>query len=205
MLSKRKYSWGKMEKLLSIRNITNSYVLQNLPFIYAWDGCDSTSAVFSRGKCEIIKLIHKAKEIQSSCSTSADTTPSPAQLVSVLLRIFVKMYGEKPDDTLDSLRYIKYTESAATSTKMLQPERLLSSEFSGLFYSLRVHLQVLIWNILCYCQLFPWSWGWEMRNGILSLVFSKELIKFLRCKFKILCKIPCSTSICSCRNMVSCA
>ena len=114
------------------------------------------------------------------------------------------MYGGKPSDNLDYLRYIKYMEYAATSTKTLQPELLPPTERASFFHSLRVHLQVMIWSSLGQFQYDPCGWGWEMKNGVLAPVMTdldhapKELLKFVRCKCKVMSKSPCSTKLCSC-------
>lgn len=85
MHSERKKSPGKMTKLLSIHEITdttNSYVLQNSPVIHACGGCDSTSALLRCGKCEMIGLIQKSKEMQSCFFILPNATASPAQAAS---------------------------------------------------------------------------------------------------------------------------
>ena len=49
-----------LKKQISIQELaekTNHAVLQNLLLIHAWDGCDSTSAVYRHRKCAIIKII----------------------------------------------------------------------------------------------------------------------------------------------------
>lgn len=63
---------------------------------------------FGHGKCEIIRLIHKSKEIQSCFATLVDATVSPAKVASAGSQIFANMYGGKLVDTLNSLRCIKY-------------------------------------------------------------------------------------------------
>lgn len=68
----------------------------------------------------IIRFICKSKEIQSCCAALADATASPAEVASAESKNLVKMYGGRPDDTLNSHRFIKYMEYA-TSTKELQP------------------------------------------------------------------------------------
>ncbi|CAE1259252.1 unnamed protein product [Acanthosepion pharaonis] len=109
MRSDRKKSQEKLKKLHNIRELTektNSYVCK----ICQLSIRGMAVTVFVRVECEIITLIHKSKEIHTSCATLADATASPVQVTSVGSQILVNMYGGKPGDTPDFLRYIKYTE-----------------------------------------------------------------------------------------------
>ena len=125
LLSGSTESRRKLKKLISICELaekTSRGVLQNLLLIHAWSGCDSTSAIYGHGKCAIIKIIQKFESVLSCCKTLADDAASYSHIASAGSQIFVKMYGRKPSYNLDYLRYIKYMEYAATSTKTLQPE-----------------------------------------------------------------------------------
>ena len=116
----------------------------------------------------------------------------------------MKMYARKHSANLDYLRYVKYMEYAATSTKTLQPERLPPTERAAFVHSIHVHLLVMIWKSLGQCQYDPYSWGWEMKNDVLTPVMAdlnpkpEELLKFLRCKCKFTSKSPGSINLCSC-------
>lgn len=162
------------------------------------------SAVFGYEKCEIIRLIHNSKEIQSCCAALADATASPAQVASAESQIFVSMYEGKPSNTLNSLRYINYIQYTATSTKKLQPRKLPPTEKSALFHSLHLHLQAMIWKTLGHCQIDPCSWVCEMKSGTLVPVLinldpaPEKLLSFVHCKCKIPSKSPCRTNICFC-------
>ena len=175
LLSGIKKSRRKLKKLISICELaekTSRAVLQNLLLIHAWSGCDSTSAIYGHGKCAIIKIIQKFESVLSCCKTLADDAASYSHIASAGSQIFVKMYGRKPSDNLDYLRYIKYMEYAATSTKTLQPEWLPPTERAAFIHSPRVHLQVMIWKSLGQCRYDPCSWGWKMKNGVLAPVMT---------------------------------
>ena len=80
-------------------------------------------------------------------------------------------------------------EYAATSTKMLQPQPLPSTEREQPSFTAYVST----------CRL-----GWEIKNGVLAPVMTdldpapEEFLKFVRCKCKVKSKSPCSTKLCSC-------
>ena len=207
LLSESKQSRRKLKKLISFRELaekTSRAVFQDLLLIHAWGGCGSTSAIYGHGKYAIIKIIQKSESLLSCCKTLADDAASYSLIASAGWQIFVKMYCGKPSDNLDYLRYIKYMEYAATSTKMLQPERLPPTERAAFFHSLRVHLQLMIWKSLGQCQYDPCSRGWGMKNGVLAPVMTdlnpapEGLLKFVRCKCKVTSNSPCSTKLCSC-------
>ena len=121
-------------------------------------------------------------------------------------RIFISMYGGKPDDSLTKLRHACYREIAETNSSMLRPERLPPTERTSFQHSLNVHLQVMIWKSLNVVHMEPCEWGWFVENGRLSPVMNDmapapdDLLKYVRCKCKTSSTNPCSTNMCSYRN-----
>lgn len=73
--------------------------------IHVWGVCDSTSAIFGRGECEIILHIFM-NEMRSSLVALLELMQLP--LVPKLhrrgSRFFFNMYGEKPCDILDIMK-----------------------------------------------------------------------------------------------------
>ena len=55
--------------IIIIKNVASnplSHVKENLLFIHAWGGCNTTSAVFGQGKTAVLKFVESNTNIQSS-------------------------------------------------------------------------------------------------------------------------------------------
>ena len=85
------------------------------------------------------------------------------------------------------------------------PENLPPSPSAAFYHSLRVHLQVIIWESMEEINLDPLEWGWKINEDSLVPIMtdmdpaSAHLLQFIRCK----CKTEnrrCATMICSCRK-----
>ena len=121
-------------------------------------------------------------------------------------RLFVITYGGKQEDSLNSLRYIKFMEMVSSSKASLDPQKLPPTERAAHYHSLRVHLQVIIWKKLSNNRLNPKQWGWKLEGSAFTPTMTDlnaapdNLLKFVRCKCKLSSKNPCSTNMCSCRK-----
>ena len=108
-------------------------------------------------------------------------------------------------------RYNKFLDAVSTSKSALAPEKLPPTERSARFHSLRVHLQIIIWQTMDTAVLEPKDWGWKENGTTLSPILSddvvapEKLLKYIRCKCKLSAKNPCGGNACSCRkNGLSC-
>ena len=97
-------------------------VLPHILAIHAWGGSDTTSAVFDQGKCRILKLAQKSQEMRQWCAVFAQEDTTRDAVGEAGERIFISMYGGKPDDSLTKLRHARYREIAATNSSVLRPE-----------------------------------------------------------------------------------
>ena len=85
----------------------------------------------------------------------------------------------------------------------INPERLPPTEKAALYHTLRVHLQIMIWETLDNNVLDPLEWGWHLNSGTLEPVYTNydiapdALMNFIRCK----CKTECTSMKCSCQKM----
>jgi len=59
-------------------------------------------------------------------------------------RLFVITYGGKQEDALNNLRYMKFMEMVLSSKASLDLQKLPPTERAAHYYSLQVHLQVII-------------------------------------------------------------
>ena len=65
-------AWNIRDAEFGIRDIKN-----DLLFLPAWTGCDSTSAIFGKGKVTIVKLLRKSKVLQHISEVFMNDDSSP--------------------------------------------------------------------------------------------------------------------------------
>ena len=181
-------------------------ITSHLLFLHAWSGCDTTSATFGQGKTSLMKRFKESKELQQISSLMSENTTTAEQIGKAGMRLFVITYGGKQEDSLNSLRYIKFMEMVSSSKTSVDPQKLPPTERAAHYHSLRVHLQVLIWKKLSNNDLDPKQWGWKLEGSVFTPVMTdldagpKSLLQFVRCKCKISTRNPCGTNVCSCRK-----
>ncbi|KAG1668548.1 Protein FAN [Nymphon striatum] len=66
---------------------------EHLLFIHAWSGCDSTSAIFGKGKASFLNLVKKSKIIQLVSETICDYWATQSDVGDASMKAFVELYG----------------------------------------------------------------------------------------------------------------
>ncbi|KAG1665078.1 hypothetical protein GQR58_019552 [Nymphon striatum] len=178
---------------------------EHLLFIHAWSGCDSTSAIFGKGKSSFLNLVKKSKIIQLVSETICDYWATQSDVGDASMKAFVELYGGNSASSLKQLRYSKYLDMICKG--VLQPEKLPPTERAAYYHGLRVHVQVIEWQMLDEASnLDPKEWGWKSTDGYLTPITTdkeiapKELLKVIRCNCKTSSKNQCGTNICTCRK-----
>jgi len=122
------------------------------------------------------------------------------------LKLNSMIYGGKPDESLNHLRYVAYMNQLATSFLRPRPERLPPSGRAAHFHVCRVHLQVVQWKTLMRDFLDPQDWGWKLVDGQLIPIATdleaalEDILNVVRRKCKADSSNPRGTRLCSCRK-----
>ena len=128
---------------------------------------------------------------------------TPEQVVGKAgARLFVILFGDKHDDDLNYLRYVKFLEMVYQQVKLFTPQKLRPTKRAAHFHGLRVHLKVMLWKRLKHQDLEfdPEQWGWKLDGTQPSPTMTdlaagpEALLQFFWCKCKL------SSNTCSCRN-----
>jgi hypothetical protein len=169
-----------------------SYIL----FVHAFSGCDTTSAVYGKGKKQILKLIENERELSNWVKIfyKLDATHNEIKIAGE--SIFLSLYGSKAgQDTLDSLRFKLFQKSLKKS--VIKLESLPPTSDSAALHAFRTYYQVQLWS---GNKLKPEEWGWTRTNDILLPLKTnlepapEHILKLVSC----CCKGECSTAKCSC-------
>ena len=195
---------GRKAKLWDIKTARakiGTETCKRLLFAHAISGCDTTSRMMNIGKSLPVKLLRKSTLFQKiadvfmAANTHQETEEAGEKAV-------VLLYGGEEKDSLNHLRYVKYVQKVAISTKSFQPSSLPPSSSAAKYHCFRVYFQVQSWENLNDASLDPRQWGWEVDNSMLVPMLtdlpaaSEELLTVIRCN----CQTDCTTTRCTCRK-----
>ena len=80
-------------------------VKENLLFIHAWSGCDSTSAILGKGKPSFYNLVKKSSVMQGISDTISDYWATRTEVGQASVKAFIQLYGGK-SESLRQLRLV---------------------------------------------------------------------------------------------------
>ena len=206
-VSSRKLQPKKM--LIAIRDVVKalgSDVAESLLVVHAISGCDATSSLFGHGKKSLFRKLTTTPNLRQFLDVISSLHATQDDVISAGLSIMSCIYGGKPTDSLNFLRYAAYYHLVTSSTCAVLPERLPPTRNAAKFHVLRVHLQVLQWKTLMLTSAVPTDWGWKLLNGkFVPITTDKEIapeniLNVVRCKCNLSSRRPCNTMLCSCRK-----
>lgn len=168
-------------------------------FLHASTGCDTTSALYKKGKRTAWKLLSTSEDLRNKVKIFNMPGAIRSDLEAAGENFLLHLYGDRRCKTLNELRYFtlhkkvaRQKVSASFDLASLPP----TSEASSLHF-LRVYLQVQQW---LGNQLPPTEWGWCLLQGNLLPIPSnrppapEHLLQLITCN----CKNNCSKK-CDCR------
>ena len=198
-------------------------IKEDLLFLHAWSGCDSTSHFFGKSKATIMKILVKSGKLRSITQVMMDPRSSQ-EAVGRASALAVKLVysGQENDDikeirlvippyiffltktllTLICYRYNKYMDMACNG--VVHPEKLPPTERAAHFHGLRSFHQICEWSLMERHNCSAEEWGWSMKDNTLVPIAtdltiappSLDLKNLVRCQ----CKGPCRTGVCTCRK-----
>ena len=200
-----KYPFFFQQKTLQDWNIRDVEVLvkdvkDDLLFIHAFSGCDSTSAIFGKGKVGFAKLFRKCNDLKMIAKTVMNPASTPEQIGNVSAIAFKALYGSVKDKSLTKIRYNKYIDISFRC--VYQPEKLPPTNRTAFFHGLRVFYQIMQWKSLETTNgldLLNWRW---MKIGTTVTPITTDadyapvdLLHIIKCNCKS--SNACSTNVCT--------
>ena len=179
------------------------HISNNILFGHAFGGCDSVSSLFGVGKKTPLVKLRESSFFREQAAVFVDESRSHEDIIQAGEKAAVLLYGGKDDDSLNTLRYVKYLRQLSTSTTAVDPRRLPATASAFKFHSMRIYFQVQVWSKLNESvDLVPTDWGWEKNQDLLlpvctdAAVAPEDLLHVVKCS----CKTDCSSARCSCRR-----
>ena len=176
-------------------------VCRHLFFIHALLGCDTTSSIYGIGKGASLKKFVNSEHFRQQALVFDNLASTVDEVKTAGENALVCLYGGKPGQTLDQLRYQRYLEKLACKSKSIQPQSLPPTSSAVKYHSLRVYLQIREWKDstegINYAEC-----GWRSAAEQLTPIMTdlapapQSLLQLMRCN----CSQDCSTRRCSCRK-----
>lgn len=193
----RMFTFLNQRKGVPLNNFIGDMIANNLLFLHAFSGCDTTSAPYSMGKMKFITTFEKNPELASGIALFLKEKVDLTLLSAVGERFFIALYGgDKKDATLDDLRYKRFAKSVTRNHFNLCS--LPPTQDSARMHTYRVYHQVQTW-LGRYND--PEEWGWKKTSRMFMPVQNTkppappELLKLIFCR----CKGNCGAA-CGCRK-----
>ena len=171
---------------------------KHILFLHAFSGCDTTSALFNKGKKTFIKLLQKLANFDQLAQVFLQENCPVQQLYENGVRILLAIYNApKSEDNIDHLRYTQFVKSTKLH-KPVQLSNLPPTSAAAHQHINRVYYQVQKW---LGHDLEPQEWGWVLQNEFLEPLTTilppapDELLNTIFCN----CKNGCG-SRCGCRK-----
>ncbi|CAG9820049.1 unnamed protein product [Phaedon cochleariae] len=171
---------------------------EEILFLHAISGCDTTSAPIGLGKKKVCSTYARNPFLTPNVLIFTKPDATASEICEAGEKFLVKMYGGDPErENLDGLRYKIFTKSV--SNAKFQLARLPPTSDAGRYHSFRTYQQVQTW---LGNNKIPADWGWSLtKQGVVPITTTKNaapesLLKILACK----CARGCSTAACSCKK-----
>ena len=116
-------------------------ITDNIIFIHAVLGCDTTSRLQGIGKGVGMKKLEKLREFTSIGKVFIEES-SVEEVISAGEKALLGLYCAKKENCLDSLSEAKFIEKISVKLSYVDPATLPPTSSSAKYHSLRVYLQV---------------------------------------------------------------
>uniref|UniRef100_A0A8D8WE27 Uncharacterized protein n=1 Tax=Cacopsylla melanoneura TaxID=428564 RepID=A0A8D8WE27_9HEMI len=136
---------------------------ENILFVHAFTGCDTTSSAFKKSKVIFCRLYLKSPDLKEAAAVFSDPSASQEDVHKAGITCFLKWYGAPTKETsLNAYRYQTFVKSVTN----VKPDisSLPPTEGAARQHLYRPYHQVQQW---LGNNLPPQDWGWTMKGDVL--------------------------------------
>lgn len=198
------------EKIYNIKSIKGSLgddISRHILLLHALSGCKgSTSYLFGIGKGVALRKYQQHKEMANFAEVFYVKNVSETEIVDAGNRALKLIYNGDSSDSLDSLRFRRFSEKVARGKSVVLIQSLPPTSAAAKYHLLRVYLQVQVW--IGNDNIIPEDYGWVKKGTRLKPITTDlepaphELLITIRCR----CQGSCDTNRCSCKkNNLKCS
>ena len=199
--TKRAKTWD----ICATRKGLGDAVCNNILFLHATLGCDTTSKLYGIGKGASLK-VYKNDPVFRKCAAVFDIDPemlSQEEIIAAGEMAIMCLHNFKQHSVgINVLRKMTFLDKVANGTICVNPQSLPPTHSACKYHSLRVYFQILEWKSKSESVNVE-EYGWMLRKGVLEPVKTdqdpapKNILTMIRCG----CKSGCKTSQCTCRKL----
>lgn len=191
-------------KLYNVNNIQEKLgdVQKIILFLHAASGCDTTSALFQKGKVTPFNILKNDKKLRKKVEIFYDPEATHEEIATAGDEFLIKLYNKNFEGSLNELRFFLYSKIAGSKVirkKKFELSSLPPTEDASHQHFFRTYHQVQLW---LERKLPATEWGWKISKGRLLPIpmtlapAPEELLYVVSCK----CKKSCNTRRCSCKK-----
>lgn len=127
---------------------TNSFKYKkasnNIIFLHAFSGCDTTSSLFNKGKMKLCSLVEKNAQLDAIIGVYKDKEARAEEIEDAGARFLVTLYGGDMDkESLEDIRYKLFVKSSIKSKFNLAS--LPPTKDAARYHAFRTYHQVQKW------------------------------------------------------------
>lgn len=196
-------SSAKPNRITDINQLQDKigFMKNSILFAHAVSGCDTTSAMYKKGKLSTYRILEKRQDLRTKVEIFLDPNAERGVIIATGEYFLLALYGaQKSMKSLNDLRFSKFHNITARQTlnKNFELATLPPTTDGAAQHSLRVYHQIQEW---LGNSLSPISWGWKKQGEVLTPVTAEKaiapefILKMIFCN----CKTDCG-KLCSCRK-----
>ena len=133
---------GELLRIKELRHKLGDEVCDGILFGHALLGCDTTSGLFGIGKAHAVDALKQKKVFRDCAAEFMKPSASKEEIGGAGERALVCVYGGKPHQSLNDLRYHRFCMRVASSKAEVTPQSLPPTSAAAHYHSLRVYCQV---------------------------------------------------------------
>ena len=177
-------------------------ICNNILFVHAVLGCDSTSRIHGLGKAAALKKIKDNRYFLSLAKVfDKEDGVQRMEIIEAGEKALVCLYNGKGGEGIDTLRVGHFHNKIVKSSKFVEAKTLPPTAAATRYHSTRVYYQIQEWKGKAG-HLNSLEWGWVEEAGNLVPVKTdlppapSKLLEVVSCN----CKSGCNTARCTCRK-----
>ena len=144
--------------ITSVKQQLGAEVCNNILFLHAILGCDTTSQIYGIGKGNSLKKFKSSEYFREQAKVFDNELSSCIEISKAGEKALAFFYNGGPCDSLDSLRYKRFCEKVSTNKSHIHPQTLPPTSAAAKYHSFRVFYQIMKWKEIDD-QMTPLNWG----------------------------------------------
>lgn len=185
----RKVTSGE-KKYVSYSTSYDRHLQPFILFAHAFAGCDTTSAMYKKGKKTAVSILKKNEHLQEVIKIFYQPDKTIDEIYSAAEQFIVHLYkiDDQSDISVAELRYKNFASSVTNVKKEISLAVLPPTEAALREHSKRVYLQIQTW---LGHDMNPEEWGWRRTNCMMLPIMTtkppgpKELLEMVNIRNKV--------------------